>query len=89
MSPAQIVHFAIVPRNVDGDQKGGLAFLATPRADDFQGARYRQTRCHAPRIARARPPEICDRQQAGRASREAIDYISGEAHLRHRLDDAA
>ena len=69
MGPAEAVHFSIVPRNIDRDQQAWLAFLATPRTDDFQGARYRQTRCHATRSERARARDGGRRGRASAKSR--------------------
>ena len=82
MSPAEAMHFSIVSRNIDRDQKARLAFLATPRADDFQGARYGQTRCHP-----------CAREvvvsRAILPRRKHSDYGSHRAYLDHRAEDAA
>jgi len=38
--PAQAMHLSVVTRDVDRDQEAGLAFLSTPRANDFQGSCY-------------------------------------------------
>src|SRR6185312_4903956 len=83
MGPAQAVHFSIVPRNIDRDQKARLAFLAAPRADDFQGGRYRQTRCHTSASRRAWARENGRRRLARRAKYRRPDYRSLRAYLGH------
>ena len=89
MGPAQAVHFSIVPRNIDRDQKARLAFLAAPRAEDFQGARYRQTRCHTSPSRHARTRASGGRRLTHRARHRLPDYCSLRAYLGHCVQGEA
>ena len=59
MGPAQAVHFSIVPRNIDRDQKARLAFLAVEARAD---SREQRPPAHASSAAQAtrllQPPSL-------------------------------